>query len=138
MSLLQSVARYGLGVFLVAAGLSHLTLLRAEFLAQVPVWLPARDAVVIGSGLVELALGLALLFAPRQRVVLGWATAGLFVLVFPGNVSQFLTQTDAFGLNSDLARGVRLLFQPVLIVWALWSTAAWRDRALVVSRLRRR
>ena len=33
---------------------------------------------------------------------------------------------DAFGLDSDRARLVRLFFQPVLVAWALWSTGAWR------------
>jgi hypothetical protein len=45
--------------------------------------------------------------------------------VFPGNVSQYVTHTDAFGLDSDRARAVRLVFQPLLVAWALWSTGAW-------------
>ena len=59
---------------------------------------------------------------------IGWLTAAFFVAIFPGNISQYTTHTDAFGLDSDRARAVRLLFQPVLVVWALWSTGAWRDR----------
>ena len=57
---------------------------------------------------------------------LGWITAAFFVAVFPGNISQFTTGTDSFGLNSDLTRGIRLLFQPLLVLWALWATGAWR------------
>jgi uncharacterized membrane protein len=53
--------------------------------------------------------------------------AGFFIAVFPGNISQFVTQTSAFGLDTDLARAVRLLFQPLLVVWALWCTGAWRE-----------
>ncbi|TFC91580.1 hypothetical protein [Cryobacterium sp. TMT3-29-2] len=45
---------------------------------------------------------------------------------FPGNISQFVTATASFGLDSDLSRGIRLLFQPLLAAWALWSTGAWR------------
>ncbi|WP_166786892.1 hypothetical protein [Cryobacterium sinapicolor] len=37
-----------------------------------------------------------------------------------------MTATDSFGLDSDLSRGIRLLFQPLLAAWALWSTGAWR------------
>jgi uncharacterized membrane protein len=70
-------------------------------------------------------LGVALLAVRRRRAGLGWIVAAFFVVVFPGNVSQFLTGADAFGLDSDLARAVRLLFQPVLVVWALWCTGAW-------------
>ena len=122
----RTAARLLLGAALVFAGVGHLTFARTTFYAQVPPWLPLNvDFVVIASGVVEIALGAGLLFLARWRVPLGWLTAALFVVVFPGNVSQFLTQTDAFGLDSDRSRAIRLLFQPLLVVWALWSTAAW-------------
>jgi uncharacterized membrane protein len=74
---------------------------------------------------VEIVLGAAVWLVRRRRVQLGWVVAAFFVLVFPGNVSQFLTHSSAFGLDSDLSRGVRLLFQPLLVAWALWCTGAW-------------
>ncbi|TDQ11855.1 DoxX family protein [Pedobacter metabolipauper] len=124
----QNIGRIGLGVMLAGAGIGHLTWARTEFLAQVPKWVPLNgDLVVVLSGIAEISLGLALLVLPGQRTRVGWVVATFFVLVFPGNISQFLTHTDAFGLNSDLARGIRLLFQPVLVIWALWSTGAWAD-----------
>jgi uncharacterized membrane protein len=83
------------------------------------------DFVVLASGAVEIALGLGLIFVARYRKQIGWLTAAFFLAVFPGNISQYLTQTDAFGLNTDEARAIRLLFQPLLIIWALWATAAW-------------
>ena len=89
--------------------------------------MPFTDAVVIVSGIFELALAVALVALPKYRAAVGWIVAAFFVLVFPGNISQFITQTDAFGLDSDAARAVRLLFQPVLVVWALWCTGAWRS-----------
>ncbi len=123
----RSIARWTLGGFLLLAGISHLGWNREAFLAQVPTWLPLDgDFVVVASGLVEIALGLALLFLPRRRVLVGWIVAAFFVAVFPGNVSQFTTGTDSFGLDSDLSRGIRLAFQPLLVLWALWSTGAWR------------
>jgi uncharacterized membrane protein len=126
-SVIQTLLRYLLGTALLLAGLGHLTWLRVEFQAQVPPWLPLDpDLVVVLSGLVEIGLGLALILLPRYRVVLGWITAVFFILIFPGNISQYVNQIDAFGLDSDLARGIRLLFQPVLVVWALWCTGAWR------------
>ena len=81
--------------------------------------------MIVASGVVEIVLGAALAALPRYRVALGWVTAAFFVVVFPGNVSQFLTHSSAFGLDSDLSRGIRLLFQPLLVVWALWCTGAW-------------
>ncbi|WP_197375114.1 DoxX family protein [Mycolicibacterium baixiangningiae] len=126
MTLLRLIARVLLGAALVYAGIGHLTFARTDFYAQVPPWLPLDvDFVVIASGVVEIALGAALILLHRWRVPLGWIAAAFFVLVFPGNISQFLTHTDAFGLDSDRDRAVRLLFQPVLVVWALWSTGAW-------------
>jgi uncharacterized membrane protein len=124
----RTAARYLLGVGLVAAGTAHLTVLRAEFQAQVPDWLPiGADAVVVGSGIVELVLGILLLVHRRHRAVVGWITAAFFVAIFPGNVAQYVEGTDAFGLRTDRARLIRLFFQPVLVVWALWATGAWRN-----------
>jgi uncharacterized membrane protein len=127
-SLVQSVFRILLGIFLGLAGIGHLSVLRQEFLAQVPTWLPIDgDLVVVLSGIVEIILGLGLIFLPgRHRVMTGWVTAAFFIVIFPGNISQYVNRIDAFGLNSDLSRFVRLFFQPVLVVWAIWSTGAWQ------------
>ncbi len=94
-----------------------------------PHWLPLNaDFVIVASGVVEILLGVGLIVLTRWRATIGWVTALFFVVVFPGNISQFVTHTDAFGLDSDLARGIRLLFQPLLVVWALWCTGAWAAR----------
>ncbi|MCW4352658.1 hypothetical protein ONR57_05020 [Hoyosella sp. YIM 151337] len=123
--MIKTIARWALGLFLLLAGFAHLTWARAEFLAQVPDWLPLDgDFVVVASGIAEITLGAALIAVRRKRALVGWVVAAFFVAIFPGNIHQFVTQTDAFGLNSDVARGVRLLFQPVLVVWALWCTGA--------------
>jgi uncharacterized membrane protein len=114
-----------LALVLAIAGVGHFTS-TAAFTAQVPAWLPQPEVVVYVSGVVELGLAAALLLARRRRTTVGWLVAAFFVLVFPGNISQLVTQTEAFGLDTDAARAVRLLFQPVLVVWALWSTGAWR------------
>ena len=123
----RGVSQVALGAFLLSAGASHLTVSRLEFQAQVPTWLPLDpDFVVISSGIVEILLGLALITLWRFRKRVGLVVALFFVAIFPGNINQFVNGIDAFGLNSDSARAVRLLFQPVLILWALWSTGALR------------
>ena len=125
----RTLARVALGAALVFAGLTHLTVAREEFQAQVPGWFPVDDdTVVIVSGAVEITLGAALVGWARGRVPLGWVVAAFFVVIFPGNIAQYVEGTDAFGLDTDQKRLVRLFFQPVLVLWALWSTGAWRDR----------
>ena len=129
LALPRTIARLLLGVFLLFAGVSHLSFARTAFYAQVPPWLPLNtDFVVIASGVVEIVLGASLVLLTRWRVPVGWVVATFFVLVFPGNISQFVTHANAFGLDSDLARGIRLLFQPLLVIWALWCTGAWGRR----------
>lgn len=125
----RTLARWLLGAALVGAGVSHLTFARTEFRAQVPGWVPLdEDPVVLVSGLVEIGLGAALLAWTRGRVTVGFVVAAFFVAIFPGNIAQYVEGRDAFGLDTDQKRLARLFFQPVLVVWALWATAAWRDR----------
>lgn len=126
LSTAAHIGRWLLAAALAFAGINHFTN-ASEFLAQVPPWMPLPDLVVAVSGVVELLLAAALAFAVKHRALVGWIVAAFFVLVFPGNISQFITGTDAFGLDSDLARAIRLVFQPLLVVWALWSTGAWKQ-----------
>ena len=124
MHLIRKATQILLGATLIYTGTLHLTTSRMEFQAQVPPWVPfSPDFVVLASGVVEIALGLALISLQRRREV-GIATALFFIAIFPGNISQFVNEIDAFGLDSDRARAIRLLFQPLLVLWALWSTGA--------------
>ncbi len=121
----RTLARILLGLFLGFAGVAHFADTES-FRAQVPPWLPGEVAVIWISGVMELLMAVGLLFAPAaRRPKVGWVVAAFFVAIFPGNISQYLTGTPAFGLDSDLARAVRLLFQPLLILWAVWCTGAW-------------
>ena len=135
MKAVRHAARYFLGAALIYAGIGHFTFSRLAFQAQVPPWVPLDpDFVVLASGAVEIALGLGLIFISRYRKQIGWLTAAFFLAIFPGNISQYLTQTDAFGLNTDEARAIRLLFQPLLILWALWATEAWPKKKKIGSK----
>lgn len=124
---MKKIAQIVLGLGLMFAGISHLGTNRVEFRAQVPtLFKDYADFVVLASGVVEILLGLGLIAAWKYRAQIGWAVAVFFVAIFWGNISQFVNGVDAFGLNSDRARATRLLFQPLLVIWALWSTGAWR------------
>ena len=121
---IKTAARVLLGANLIFAGISHLTFARKAFRAQVPDWVPLDvDDTVLYSGFAEIALGSALVFAPaKHRETVGKVAAGFFAAVFPGNVAQYTGHRNSFGLNNDKKRFIRLLFQPVLIYWALKST----------------
>ena len=127
--MIRHIARTLLGAALAYAGITHLTTNRKVFLAQVPTWLPLdADFVVIASGVVEIILGLSLILLVNYQIQIGWITAAFFVAIFPGNISQYVNGIDAFGLDTDQARLTRLFFQPLLVLWALWSTGAWKSR----------
>ncbi len=126
MEMIRKAFQVLLGLALSYAGIGHLTNNRQEFQAQVPtVFAGIADFVVVASGVVEIVLGLALVGLWKYRVQVGWIVAAFFVAIFPGNISQYVNGVDAFGLDSDTSRLVRLFFQPLLVVWALWSTGAW-------------
>jgi uncharacterized membrane protein len=124
----KNIFRALLGSAMALAGIGHLTFQRDGFQAQVPRWLstdPAFiDFVVISSGIVELSIGVLLIFLVKHKVKMGIALAIFYVLIFPGNISQYTNGLDGFGLDTDLKRLMRLFFQPILILWALWSTGA--------------
>ena len=129
MGNLKNLAQLILGAFLLTAGISHLGSNRIEFQAQVPSYLPIDpDFVVVASGVVEIALGLLLIITvliyKKYRRVVGLITAIFFILIFPGNINQYLNQIDAFGLDTDQKRLIRLFFQPPLVVAALWVSGA--------------
>ncbi len=127
MPTLRTAARLALGVAMIGAGLAHLTTGRRQFQAQVPEWFPLdEDLTVVGSGVVEIALGASFIALPRRRRLVGGLLAAFFVAIFPGNVAQYVEGTDAFGLDTDRKRLVRLFFQPLLVLWALYG-GGWLD-----------
>ncbi|MEI5673462.1 MULTISPECIES: DoxX family protein [unclassified Nocardioides] len=129
MRLARTVARVALGSIMVGAGVTHLTSARQEFRAQVPDWFPVdADAVVLASGVVEIGLGAAFVALPKHQRTVGALLALFYVAIFPGNIAQYVEHTDAFGLDTDTKRFVRLFFQPVLVLWALFGGGFGRDR----------
>jgi uncharacterized membrane protein len=123
---MQRSFRILLGLFLLGAGIGHLTFARTAFQSQVPDFVPlSKDTVVLLSGVVEVLVALTVIFLERYRVWVGGLLALFFVLVFPGNIAQWVHHRNAFGLDTDTKRVARLFFQPLLVIWALWSTGAW-------------
>ena len=121
---IKTIAKYGLGAMLISAGIGHLTFARKEFQAQVPEWVPLeKDDTVVYSGIVEIAMGTAIIAAPKKyESFVGRLAAGLFTAVFPGNIAQYKNRKDSFGLNTDNKRFARLFMQPLLLLWAIKAT----------------
>ena len=131
MKYIRLCFRLLLGLFMTYAGISHLTIARQEFVAQVPTWLQFSpgftDFVILASGVIEIALGLGIILLVANKRAIAGALLGLFyIAIFPGNINQYVNHIDAFGLNTDQARLIRLFFQPVLIFLALWTTGGWK------------
>lgn len=137
LGVMKVLARVSLAAFMGFAGINHFTN-TPSFMAQVPPFLPAPELIIWVSGVIEIGFALALVVARRRLPMVGVLLAVFYILIFPGNISQAITQTSAFGLDSDGARYIRLLFQPVLVAIALWSTNGWRERREVLSALRSR
>lgn len=124
-STLQDMVRILLGALMLLAGIGHLSFWRKAFRGQVPNWVPLdTDLVVVLSGIVEIVLGLGMIFLSSQKVLVGMALALFYILIFPGNIAQYRNQRNSFGLDTDRKRLIRLFFQPVLIWLALWCTGA--------------
>ena len=121
----QNFFRIFLGLIMIYIGIAHLTFRRVEFQAQVPVWITQNenfiDFIVIVSGYIEIIFGLTLIFLKKYKSYIGIALAVFFILIFPGNINQYIYEIDALRLDSNEKRFYRLLFQPVLVLWALWS-----------------
>jgi uncharacterized membrane protein len=120
----QSIARYLLIAFYGVAGVAHLIVTDA-MVKIVPDWVPYPHAVVIATGLCELA-GAAALMTARWRRAAGWAFAAYAVCVFPANIKHAIHD---LGTHSGLGwsyHGPRLLLQPVIVWWALYASGITR------------
>ncbi|WP_314424590.1 hypothetical protein [uncultured Microbacterium sp.] len=125
--MIRALARWILALALGAIGIVHFVSTRG-FRVVVPDWATKatrldKDAIVIASGAAEVALAIGLLALPKERRRIGVATAAFFVAVFPGNVHQWRTRRSTPGLDTEARRFGRLFLQPLLVLWALWSTA---------------
>ena len=128
----RAVARWILALALGAIGVGHFLSTRG-FRVVVPDWATRltrldKDTIVIASGAAEVALAAGLLALPKERRRIGWATAAFFVAVMPGNIHQWQIRRSTPGLDTDARRFGRLFLQPLLVLWALWSTSGEAPR----------
>jgi len=127
-STIQNIFRILLGLIMLYIGIAHLSFRRIEFQAQVPTWLTTdkglMDLVVLISGYVEIAFGILMILGGKFKLKTGIALGIFYILIFPGNINQYINEIDSLRLDSDNKRLIRLFFQPLLVLWAFWSTGA--------------
>jgi len=127
-SISQNILRVTLGLIMIYIGIAHLYFRRIEFQAQVPRWLTSDesfvDTIVLISGYIEIIFGVLMVWGGKFKAKTGLVLGVFYVLVFPGNINQYIHELDGLRMYSNNERFLRLLFQPVLIFWALWSTNA--------------
>ncbi len=111
---MKTVSLYFMAALYLYAGIMHFIKPRF-FLAIVPPYLPAHQALVALSGVAEVVLALGLLF-PQTRPWAAWGIILLLLAVFPANV--YMAYADKFQKMSPYFRWGRLPLQVVLIWWA--------------------
>ena len=127
-STIQNIFRILLGLIMLYIGTAHLSFRRIEFQAQVPTWLTTDDGltdlVVLISGYIEIAFGILMVVGDKLKVKTGIALGIFYILIFPGNINQYVNEINSLRLDSENKRLIRLFFQPLLVLWALWSSGA--------------
>jgi uncharacterized membrane protein len=111
-------AAWGLGLLFLFTASGHFVQTQ-PMVQMLPPWVPAREALVYATGVLEIAIALAF-FVPRWRRAAGWAAAAVLVAFFPANVYAAFQHAPmgghAWGPVYLLIRGPLQLF----ILWWTW------------------
>ena len=114
MSILKLISLFAMASLYIFAGISHFRIPKF-FLAITPPWVPAPEKVNIVVGIIEIILGIALLFS-ATRSFAAFGIIALLVTVFPANIYHF---QKAKAKNKNVtATLIRLPIQLLLIYWA--------------------
>jgi len=116
----RAIARLILAVAFFAAGVLHLAA-PGGFVAITPTWVPFARHVIAITGICEIAGAVALL-SLRLRRIAGIMLAIYAACVFPANIRHAVDGIAIGGVVLGPWYHIpRLLFQPVIIWWALWA-----------------
>lgn len=113
MKNILTIGLYLAALIFVYAGVSHFTKERF-FMKAMPPYIPYHRAMVLISGVAEIALGLGLLF-DATRVYAAWGLIALLIAVFPANI--YMVTSGKFHQIPAYALWLRLPLQFVLIWW---------------------
>lgn len=117
-------ARIGLAIAMAFAGAAHL-FMPEPFVQHLPEWVPDRHAIIYASGIMEVALGIALIWPAGWRQMVGLALAAYLVAVFPANVYVAVESVEVDGQPGGVYPWLRLPFQALFVWLALWTTGAF-------------
>lgn len=117
----KRIFRVLLAAIMILAGISHFTM-TGTYVQIVPDYLPAAEAIVVLTGVLEILGGLGLL-VPATRQIAAWGLIAFFIAVLPANLHQAMNNLQPPGLEmSETMLWVRLPLQLVPILWAWWMT----------------
>jgi len=108
-----------LGIFFVAVGVLHFVK-TALFVGAVPPYIPYPTEMVLISGVFEILGGIGVIVKPVRK----WAGIGLIALliaVYPANI-HMAVHNELFPAIPPVVLWIRLVFQPILIVWVWYCT----------------
>jgi uncharacterized membrane protein len=125
----RAAGAIGLSLLFVFTASGHF--LQTEVMAEMlPPWVPARVALVYATGVLELAIAIALLL-PDTRRAAGWIAAAVLVLFFPANIYAAVNYVPMGGHAwGPVYLLVRAPLQVAILTWAYWFTLRRPEPAL--------
>lgn len=116
---MKEIGLYIMAVLYILAGMNHFVM--PKFYVRImPPYIPWHKFMNYISGVVEIILGLLLLYTPYSALA-AWGIIVLLIAIFPANIYHF-TSTKPKKKVSKWILLLRLPFQGVLILWAWWYT----------------
>lgn len=116
---LRTAAAAGVGLLFLFTATGHFTQ-TGPMVQMLPSWVPARELLVYATGVLEIAIAVALFFQ-RSRRAGAWAAAAALVAFFPANVYAALQHVPmgghVWGPAYLLVRAPLQLF----ILWWIWT-----------------
>jgi uncharacterized membrane protein len=116
---LRPAAAAGVGLLFLFTASGHF-FQAGPMVQMLPSWVPQRELLVYATGVLEIAIALAMFFR-RTRLAAGWAAIAVLVAFFPANVYAALQQVPmgghAWGPAYLLVRAPLQAF----ILWWIWA-----------------
>lgn len=119
--MIKKISLYVLVILYVGAGINHF-INRHFYVAIMPPYIPVHAAMVALSGVAEIILGLALIPVKTRK----WAAhliALMLIIFIPVHIFMLQQAYTVENYSTTIvAAWIRLLLQPLLIIWVLWHS----------------